>query len=149
MLPFVYFKPFFLFVSRYLFQLLCQMYCVITLSFTLGCLLVSLLLPGQEPWFSGYEWRLMFQRLWVWILAPYTGWIFGHFFTCICCKNCIVCLKRPKIKRKEAGVGPFLLKKSLLLPIWAFARGRIRTRIGMSPLPTYLAMFLDKMIVFI
>ena len=32
----------------------------------------------------------------------------GHFFTLICCKNCIVCLKRQKINEKEAGVGPFL-----------------------------------------
>ena len=32
----------------------------------------------------------------------------GHFSTCICCKNCNdVCLKRPKINEKEAGVGPF------------------------------------------
>ena len=31
----------------------------------------------------------------------------GHFFTLICCKNCIACLKRPKINKKEAGVGPF------------------------------------------
>ena len=32
----------------------------------------------------------------------------GHFFTLICCKNCNnVCLKTPKIKEKEAGVGPF------------------------------------------
>ena len=29
------------------------------------------------------------------------------FFTYICCKNCNVCLKRPKINEKEAGVGPF------------------------------------------
>ena len=29
------------------------------------------------------------------------------FFTLICCKNCIVCLKRPKINYKEALVGPF------------------------------------------
>ena len=35
----------------------------------------------------------------------------GHFFTCICCKNCNdVCLKRWKINKKEAGVGPFLKK---------------------------------------
>ena len=33
----------------------------------------------------------------------------GHFFTYICCKNCNVCLKRPKINEKEAGVGPFLI----------------------------------------
>ena len=31
----------------------------------------------------------------------------GHFFTIFCCKNCIVCLKRPKINEKGAGVGPF------------------------------------------
>ena len=32
----------------------------------------------------------------------------GHFFTYICCKNCNdVCLKRPKINKTEAGVGPF------------------------------------------
>ena len=31
----------------------------------------------------------------------------GHFFTYYCCKNCNVCLKRPKINEKEAGVGPF------------------------------------------
>ena len=35
----------------------------------------------------------------------------GHFFTFICCKNCNVCLKRPKINEKEAEVGPFFLKK--------------------------------------
>ena len=33
----------------------------------------------------------------------------GHdIFTFICCKNCIVCLKVPKINEKEAEVGPFL-----------------------------------------
>ena len=32
----------------------------------------------------------------------------GHFFT-YCCKNCYVCLKRPKLNEKEAGVGPFFL----------------------------------------
>ena len=54
----------------------------------------------------------MFVRLWVRILAPYTG---CPFFTLICCKNCIdVCFKRPKINEKEAGVGPFFLKKKLL-----------------------------------
>ena len=31
----------------------------------------------------------------------------GHSLTYICCKNCNVCLKRPKINEKEAGVGPF------------------------------------------
>ena len=55
---------------------------------------------------SGYGRRFMFRRSWVWILVPYIGWNW-HFFTLICCKNCIVCLKRPKINVKEAGVGPF------------------------------------------
>ena len=31
-------------------------------------------------------------------------------FTLIYCKNCIVCLKRPKINKKVAGVGPFKKK---------------------------------------
>ena len=31
-------------------------------------------------------------------------------FHIFCCKNCNVCLKRPKINEKEAGVGPFLKK---------------------------------------
>ena len=34
----------------------------------------------------------------------------GHFFTYICCKNCHVCLKTPKINEKEAGIGPFFKK---------------------------------------
>ena len=33
------------------------------------------------------------------------------FFTLICCKNCIVCFKRPKINEKEAFVGPFFKKR--------------------------------------
>ena len=44
------------------------------------------------------------QRLWVRILAPHTGW---KFFTYICCKYCIVCLKRLKINNIEAEVGQF------------------------------------------
>ena len=28
-------------------------------------------------------------------------------FTVICCKICIVCLKRPKVNEKEAEDGPF------------------------------------------
>ena len=55
-----------------------------------------------KPWTSGYGSRLI--RLWIRILAPNTGWI---VFTLICCKNCIVCLKRPKMKRKRVVVGPF------------------------------------------
>ena len=59
---------------------------------------------------GGYGWRLMFERSWVPIPAPYTGWT---FFTLIRCKNCIICLNRLKINEKEAGVGPF--KKSAIV----------------------------------
>ena len=60
----------------------------------------------RQPWSSGYGKRLTFQRSWVRIQALYTGWT---KFTFICCKNCNdVCLKRPKINEKEAGVGPCL-----------------------------------------
>ena len=37
---------------------------------------------GRKPWFSCYGKRLTFWRSWVRIPA--------HFFTLICCKNCIV-----------------------------------------------------------
>ena len=70
---------------------------------------------GREPWSSGYGWWLMFERSWVRIPAKYTGWT---FFTLICCKNCIVCLKRPK---KRPGLAHFLfLKLCLSIPSLAF-----------------------------
>ena len=62
----------------------------------------------------------MFERSWYQIPELYTGWTFGHFFTLICCKNCIICLKGPKIKEKEAGVGPFFFKKVLPEFVLAF-----------------------------
>ena len=37
----------------------------------------------------------------------------GHLFTLICCKNCIICLKRSIINEKVAGVGPFFKKSAL------------------------------------
>ena len=33
---------------------------------------------GREPWSSSYGKRLMFQRSWVRIPAPYTEWTFFH-----------------------------------------------------------------------
>ena len=57
---------------------------------------------GREPRSSGYGRRLMFWRSWVRIPVLCTIWT---FFTLICCENCIVCLKRPKINKKEAVVG--------------------------------------------
>ena len=38
----------------------------------------------------------------------------GYFFTHICCKNCTVCLKRPKINENEAE-GDHLIKAELSL----------------------------------
>ena len=37
--------------------------------------------------------------------------VFSHIFVV---KICNVCLKRPKINEKEAGVGPFFLKKKFV-----------------------------------
>ena len=34
----------------------------------------------------------------------------GHFFTLICCKNCIVCFNRPKINEKRPGLAHFFKK---------------------------------------
>ena len=56
------------------------------------------------PWSSGYGWRLMLRG------CGFESWcciLDSHFFTFICCKSWIVWLKRPKINKKEAGVGPF------------------------------------------
>ena len=38
-----------------------------------------------------------------------------YFFTLICCKNCIVCLKRPKINKKEEKGKIFFVMKTFLL----------------------------------
>ena len=34
----------------------------------------------KEPWSSGYGKRLSFQRSWIRIPAPYTGWTFFHIY---------------------------------------------------------------------
>ena len=55
----------------------------------------------------------MFQRSWVRILAQYIGWKFFHInLLCNICND--VCLKRPKIYEKAAGVGPFFFKKTFV-----------------------------------
>ena len=61
----------------------------------------------------GYGRQLMIERSWVRIQAPYTGWIW-HFSHLFVTNNCNVCLKRPKINEKEAGVGPFFNKEYFL-----------------------------------
>ena len=62
---------------------------------------------GREPWSSGYVRWLIFKRSWVQIPVPYTGWTW-HFFTLICCKNCIVCWKDKKYMKKRPGRAQFL-----------------------------------------
>ena len=75
---------------------------------------------GREPWSSGYGRRLTFWRWWVQIAIYWMDMtFFAHWFVVRIIllkakdlfyvseeleKNCIVCLKRPKINEKEAGV---------------------------------------------
>ena len=65
------------------------------------------------------ERRIVIKRSWVRIPAPDTGW---KIFTLICCKNGIVCLKRPKINKKEAGHGHFFEKNTIERFCWEFFR---------------------------
>ena len=65
---------------------------------------------GQEPWSCGYGRRLMFQRMWVRIPAPCTGWT---FFTYISCEKCNgVCLKRPIVNDKRGRYWPIFKKQA-------------------------------------
>ena len=66
---------------------------------------------GREPWSSSYGWRLMYVRLWVRILVPYTGWTFGHFFTLICCKIVLHVWKNRKWTKKRPGLSPITVKQ--------------------------------------
>ena len=61
----------------------------------------------KKPLSSGYRRRLMFQRLWVWILATFTGWTFIHIYYC---ENCNVCLKKTKINNKRPRMAHFFKK---------------------------------------
>ena len=74
---------------------------------------------GREPWSIGYGRRLMFQRSWVQIPAPFDG----HFFTLICCK---ICNDLKDWKNDKRGRGLALLKqcwsskwRQLVLKHWA------------------------------
>ena len=57
---------------------------------------------SREPWSSGYGRRLMSQRSWVWILAPFIGRTFFHIYFYENCSD--VCLRRPKINETEVGL---------------------------------------------
>ena len=84
-------------------------------------------LSRREPWSCGYERRLMFQRSWVQIQAPYTGWTFLHFFVV----KIVMCVWNDKNRLKEAGIGPFLIiplstcrrMKSFNCKIWCIRYG--------------------------
>ena len=93
----------------------------------------------REPWSSGYGRRLTFQRSWVWFPAPDTGWTW-HFFTLICYKNCIVCLKKTENKRKRGrGWAIFLKKKEIAFWLTKkFGTGRGDGQV-VSVLPFYSA----------
>ena len=58
---------------------------------SMGQMLQNLFDVEREPWSSGYGRRLMFQSLWVRILAPYTGWAwhFSHLFVVIIVSMCV------------------------------------------------------------
>ena len=58
--------------------------------------------------------QLVFKRSWVRIPAPYTGWTFVTF---ICCKNCVVCLKKTEYKRKRGRGWPILFLKTFFIII--------------------------------
>ena len=60
---------------------------------------------------------LTFQRSWVQIPAPDTGWTW-HIFTLICCKICIVCLKGRKLTKKRASLAHIFFKKNYYQIHW-------------------------------
>ena len=61
---------------------------------------------GWEPWSSGYVRRLMFQKLWVRIPAPYTGWT-SHFSHVFVVKIVWFVWKDQKINKKRPGLAHF------------------------------------------
>ena len=80
---------------------------------------------GLEPWSSGNGRRLMFQRLWVRILALYTGWTFFHIP--ICCKICNV-VRKDENKRKRGRSWPIFFKKTLTN--WSSLVDKIRYKLS-------------------
>ena len=66
--------------------------------------LVGLVVTGDISWSRGRGFESQYRKL------------DGQFFTLICCKNCIACLKRLKINEKEAGILSIFLKKTMEVP---------------------------------
>ena len=60
---------------------------------------------GRELWSSGYGRRLMFQRLWVRIPAPYTVWT---FFTYLFVEKFVICVWKDENKWKRGRDWPIL-----------------------------------------
>ena len=50
------------------------------MAFSCGQWHKTFLMMGGKPWSSGYGKRLVFQRPWVRIPSPYTGWTFFHIY---------------------------------------------------------------------
>ena len=68
----------------------------------------------------------------------------GHFSTYICCKNCNdVCLNRPKINEKDAGVGPFFKKTNTFLLLFPYGRKVFHCLNGHLPLMVVALMIFD------
>ena len=85
------------------------------------------------------------RSLWLWEMGDSRGrgfksrcidghFIFSHWFVV---KNCIVCLKRPKINKKEAGVGPLrkimYILGTLTPDPCGYGRWEIREVVGSNP----------------
>ena len=68
----------------------------------------------REHWSSFYGRRLMFQKSWVQIQAPYTGWTFSHLFVV---KNVMFVWKDKNKHKKSPGMAHiFKNKKSVWWP---------------------------------
>ena len=71
------------------------------------------LIVGWEPWSSGYGRRLTYQRSWVRIPVPYTGWTW-YFFTLICCKKLYCLFEKTENKRKRGRDWPIFFNNTSL-----------------------------------
>ena len=70
----------------------------------MNCSTNSAVIKWWEPWYSGYGRRLMFQRSWVQIPAPYTRWTFSHLFVV----KIVMCVWKDKNKWKRVQYWPIL-----------------------------------------